>query len=273
MGAFELAEPCEFVLEVRSAHAALEELLPAHRRGDLGAPAAREHPIEHHPFAESASGAAHLERGAGREGHEVDPLIAQAADDLGKQRETVGVLDLRATDDIEPAQVLPCDLGIGTDVDDVDSLVGRPEVLDGLRDDSLCDHGLTETDFIGDEEPFDLIVIEPQPAEGVVRGGALEVLETGKGAAGVRFHESRSRCTCHTTSHSSSNPSGTRSAPFGISRRSSTRLATRASASSSRPVARTNGSNKATSIVAHPGFMSGEYLSRPTSASWAKSAS
>ena len=59
-------------------------------------------------------------------------------------------------------------------------------MLDGLGDDAPGDEGLAEAHFVGDEEAAGGVLVEVEPLEDALDGGALEVLELGQGRRGGR---------------------------------------------------------------------------------------
>lgn len=91
-------------------------------------------------------------------------------------------------DHLEPTQVLPGNLAVRADVDDVDALVGIPKMLNGLCDEAFGDHRLTQSDLVGDEESLNRIVLGPESFEGVLDRIALKVLEAGENLLRIGFH-------------------------------------------------------------------------------------
>ena len=106
---------------------------------------------------------------------------------LRHQRQPVGRHEPAAAD-LEPANVLSGDLGVGANVHDVDPLdpVGSvPQVIESLRDHSARDERLPETDLVGYQETAGRIRGLVEALEGVLDGVALESLETLQHSTGV----------------------------------------------------------------------------------------
>src|SRR5699024_5455332 len=98
-------------------------------------------------FFERAPGVRHVERGAGGEGDEVDRVAREVAHRGGKEGEPVCVGEFVAVDHVEPGKVLPGDLGVGADVDNVDTVLDTLEVFDSAGDDPLGHHRLAQPHF------------------------------------------------------------------------------------------------------------------------------
>lgn len=144
------------------------------------APDFAEHPVEHHPLFHRSEAAAEVERGARREGDEVERPVLQVVDHLREKRDPRRQGDRRLRRHVKPLDVLVCDVEVRADVEDVDPRDARgPQVLDRLRDDPLGEHRLAEAHLVGQEEPAGRIGVGVHPPEDVVHRGPLEVLQAG----------------------------------------------------------------------------------------------
>ena len=69
-----------------------------------------------------------------------------------EQRDPGGEHEVVLARHVQPLDVLPGDLRVRADVDDVDPPNVLLEVLDGLGDQPACDERLAKPDLVGDEE-------------------------------------------------------------------------------------------------------------------------
>src|SRR5437773_3717478 len=169
-----------------------------------------------------------LEGGAWRQGYEVESTAFEVAHasgqkgDPGSQSEPVVRRDVEATD------ILPRDLGIGADVDDVYSVSAAPKTFDDLGDDALCDQCLSKADLIGDEKAVRRVGNGVEAAEDVVYRRPLEVLEPRQHSRriGSRLAQVVTRWrTVQMGSQMASTPSGSSAAPAVVFLGSRTRMA------------------------------------------------
>ena len=79
--------------------------------------------------------------------------------------------------EIQAIDILAGDLGIRTDVEDVDSLFPVPQVRNRLRNDALRDPCLSKPNLVGDEEAIDTVGIEIKAAIGVIDRRALKIAQ------------------------------------------------------------------------------------------------
>ncbi|MDE2935641.1 MAG: hypothetical protein OXP37_02230 [Chloroflexota bacterium] len=135
----------------RLPNAPLEEVHGAFAR--IG-PYPLDHVVKQDPFGLDAHAAFQVEGSAWGKRQVVHPVILQAVNFLWQQpqpprpNEAVG-------SDPESANVLPGNLRVGTDVDDVDlldSVFAVPEMVKGLGDYSAGNQRLPEANFVGDQK-------------------------------------------------------------------------------------------------------------------------
>src|SRR2546427_5863779 len=95
---------------------------------------------------------------------------------------------MRIAGHVETADVLLRDVGVGADVDDVDTLHAPAvlEVFDGAGYHAASDETLAQTGFVGDEEPPGrLRTVEA--AGDVLHSGALEPFQSCQRGLGVEL--------------------------------------------------------------------------------------
>ncbi len=144
-----------------------------------------EQPTDEGALLDASSPVPLLERGAGGERHEVDGLaaIGHASIEIAQLRRQHGDAGRQrlgaVAADVELGDVLPGDVGVGADVDDVDAVDGAVvlQPLDRTCDHAASDERLAHPDLVGDEEAVGGIGVVVEPAQDVVDGLDLEVLQ------------------------------------------------------------------------------------------------
>ena len=130
----------------------------------------------------------------------------------------VGRAKLPTPEDIQAVEVLGGDRLVRADVQDVDALGSIPQVLDDAGDDAARHHRLAKSDFVGDQELSDGIVLAIESIEHIVDGAPLKRLEgrerrvgSVKGSSAMQWRPARrgQRGMCSTAT-------GTRPARIGI---------------------------------------------------------
>ena len=87
---------------------------------------------------------------------------------------------------VEPGYVLACDISIGANVYDIDSLDIVPEMIDCLSDNAACHQRLSQTDLVRDQETPCVVLVCIQAAECVINRAQLKILQRFEGPGGVR---------------------------------------------------------------------------------------
>ena len=157
-------------------------------------------------------------------------------------------------DDVQPLDVLSCDVAVRTHVDDVDS-AHRWVVLqefDCSSDDTTSNEALPEPGFVSDEEPARSVLIVVHAPNDVIHGGPLKACECRQACGGVEASHRRNFASESwapvTASQSSSKPSGRVSRPSGVVRSRSTRRPRSSSAPRLVARARVSASNTPSSM-------------------------
>jgi len=164
----------------------LEEVLGA--RAVAEAPRPAKEPVEEDPLLPHTHARGQVEGAARREGDEVDLALPQAFEVHRQHGDARGADRIAVGNHVEAVDVLARDLGVGADVDHVDALNIRPQVVDGLGDDPSGNQGLAEADLVGDQESPGRTLLEVQVAEDVRHCVALEWFEGAQGRGDVRAY-------------------------------------------------------------------------------------
>lgn len=147
------------------------------------APCLVEQPIKEHALVDPAASSGLLKRRRRRQRHEIDAGTGFLLKILHMQRQQCQACRLCnriASADAQPVNILPSDIRVRADIDDVDPRYFVPQVIDGSRNHATCDQRLPQPDFVCDEESSGRVrTIEP--IEDVIHCCALKILEPCKG--------------------------------------------------------------------------------------------
>ena len=132
------------------------------------------------PLLADTGGRPQIERRSRCEADEVDlvaPKSMVACQLQGQERHSRGQLEFLLAEYIEPVDVLAGDRLVRADVEHVDAFHAVPEPFDCTRDYASRNHGLPETDLVGDQEAHRGIRILVEAAHYIVDGPTLKLLE------------------------------------------------------------------------------------------------
>jgi hypothetical protein len=113
-----------------------------------------------------------------RERHEVQAVLIELSKLQREKRDARREAEVVSPGDVEAADILGSNVGVGTDVNDVDSLYTFVlKAVDRASDESAGNECLAESDLIGNEETIYWLPVFIQALEDVVDRPPLKVLK------------------------------------------------------------------------------------------------